>query len=909
MKLASVANRPPTGTVTFLFTDIEGSTRLWELHPETMAVALASHNQVLQDVLAQHRGHVFKTVGDAFCSAFSDPSLAVAAAVDAQRALHNNGWPSDIGELRVRMAIHTGSAARRERDYFGPTINRVARLLSIAHGGQILLSSASAALLANVQLDGVVFRDLGLHRLKDLKQAEPTYQVVADGLRANFPALASLDVHPNNLPSQLSSFIGRTDELTRVQQRLAEYRVVTIAGSGGIGKTRLALQIAADLVERFPGGVFSVPLAPVASGALIVNALASALNVTELPSESLEKTVFRYVGGKKMLVVFDNSEHLLAECARLVKHLLSECANVRCLVTGREPLHLVGEDVERLVPLPLPKSAQSIADLEAGDASRLFLERARAVTAGDLSLTVADCSSISDLCRRLDGIPLAIELAASRLATMPLRRLASKLSSLLLINKDPTAEQRHRTLRDAIDWSYRLLDAPEQQVFLALAVFHGGCALEALEHVAGGDIDDAVESLVDKSLVQVDLDELGRTRYRLLEPIAEFATLELGDSQLQGSFLRRHFDFHAKFAKAAAEAGGDEKEGLLHGLDRDMDNLRAALRWAIENDPAGAARLGVDLAAFWRSRGSFSEGRSWFAHLLDRSALLPARLHANLLRACAAFAAMQDDYASSAAMASAALNLYRELADEVGMGAALHTIGEVSHRQGRLEDAERLYGEALTHLIAGGHLLGTAICLMNLGILARERKDFAAANDLLAKAAASAQRLNDRSAWAQIHIERAWVMLRTADPDAAERAFREALEEKQGVRDFHGVCQARLGVATAALKALQTESALREYAVALKEAQTLGAQIFVIDAIQGIAAVHALNADLVTATQYCALAAQLAERTKCEPRTGLAYTIAAEQINRGLSEQERAVAMAAGALLRLEDVTAALASY
>lgn len=901
-----MATRPlPTGTVTFLFTDIEGSSRAWELHPDAMALALADHDRLLRDVIERRGGYVFKTVGDAFCCAFHDPSKAVTAAVEAQRALHDCPWPEEIGELRVRMAIHAGATTRHDGDYFGPTVNRVARLLSIAHGGQIVLSSAAAALLANVPLGGVVLRELGLHRLKDLKQAEATYQVVADGLRIDFPALVSLDVHPNNLPSQISSFVGRHEEIARVRQRLTEYRVVTIAGTGGIGKTRLALQIAADLTEIFAGGVFFVALAPLASGNLVVHALAAALGVSELPNEPLETTLLCYIDGKQMLLVLDNAEHVLTETAALVKRIVSQCPNARCLITGREPLHLVGEDVERLAPLLTPQAPQSIAELERSDGTRLFLERVRAVSDRDLFLSADDCALVGDICRRLDGIPLAIELAASRLATMTLHRLGEKLSTRLLINKDPTAAERHRTLRNAIEWSYRLLDSSEQRVFLALSVFHGGCTIEAVDHVAENDVDDDVGSLVDKSLVQVDLGELGAMRYRLLEPIAEFATLELAESGSRAAFLQRHFGFYNALASSAASPGENQKEPRFTTFDREMDNMRAALAWAIDNDTFRAAPFAIDLAAFWRARGSFTEGRTWFARLLVAGTELAPSLLASLLRQSAAFAAMQDDYEESVGMARRALQIFRDLNDDAGMGAALHTIAEVAHRQGRLDDAEQLYTDALRHLDSAGYLSGKTICLMNLGLLARQRADIAAALEWLTKASENAELLSDRSVWAQVRIEHAWVTLVAGDADAAESFFAEALEVKEASRDLHGVCQARLGMATAALKASRTDAALRQYGTALREARALGAQIFLIDAIFGIAAVSALNGKVVSAAEYCGFAALLIKRTKCDPSPGLAYQVAWERIGVDLGEEQRAAAMAAGASMRLDDVTAA----
>ena len=885
-----------SGSVTFLFTDIEGSTRMWELHPDAMAAALGEHNELLTAILETRGGRVFKTVGDSFCCAFAHPASAVVAAVEAERALHAHAWPPEIGELRVRMAVHSGAASQAKGDYFGATLSRVARLLSIAHGEQILLTSTTAAALQNVVLDGIALRDLGSHRLKDLKQAEGTYQVVAEGLRSEFPALASLDAHPNNLPSQISSFIGRQQELTLLHDRLREYRVITIAGPGGIGKTRVALQLAAEAVENYCDGVYFVALAPVASGNLVVYALAEALVISEITNEDLATTILRFIGSKSMLLLFDNSEHVHADMALLVKRIVTECPNVRCVVTGREPLHLTGEYVERLLPLTTPEHAQTLSELEASDGTRLFLERARAVTGGRIALSPADCALIVEICRRLDGIPLAIELAASRLATMPLRRLGEKLSALLLINPDPSANRRHRTLRDAIEWSYRLLDTSEQHVFLALSVFRGGCTIDALEWVAQGEIDVRLGSLVDKSLVQVDLDELGNARYRLLQPIAEFADLELTESAQGPGFRQRHSDCFSAVAGSTTRAD----------LAREVDNLRAALDWACDHKPDSAAQLAGKLGPFWRVRGSFTEGRYRFRRLLSSSMPLSLRSRAGLFRQSAGFAAMQDDYQQSTQDARAALEIYRELHDEAGIGSALHTRAEVAQRQGRLREARRLYSEAWPHLDAASHLPGKTMCLMNQGMLARENGEHAAASELLRRADELAEQLHDRTVWAEVHIQHAWSALYAGEADAAERLFREALEAKEAERDLYGVCQARLGAATAALMASRAESAFRGFRTAIEEAVALRAQIFQIDGIYGIGAVHALGGDLVAAARCCGLGAQLVEKTRCEPRSGFAYAILTKKIDAGLTDEQRVLAMTAGASMRLEDVTAAV---
>ncbi|MEA2688388.1 MAG: hypothetical protein QOD51_995, partial [Candidatus Eremiobacteraeota bacterium] len=444
--------------VTFLFTDIEGSTRLWESDAAAMSVALAAHDAILRAAITESGGVVFKTVGDAFCAAFTRPEDALEAALGAQRRIAAHPWGEPIGTLRVRMGIHTGTAVVSEGDYFGPTVNRVARVTSIGHGEQILVSSTTAALLRDVLRDGVTLSDIGTHRLKDLARPEPTYQVLAPGLRSAFPALKSLESRPNNIPFEISSFIGRDAELAAVGDALRDRRLVSIVGPGGIGKSRLALQVAAQALDQFAGGAWVVALSPLHSEELIANAVADILHVRETAQERIEDTIARELADRQLLLVLDSAEHLLAGTATFANTLLRRCASVKVLVTSREPLHLTGEFVYRVGPLQ--------------HAAELLLDRAREVL-GDFVPDGAALQVIEDICGKLECIPLAIELAAARLATLPLGELNARLarSFSVLVSRDSTKEERHRTLRATIAWSYDLLDPREAELMRALGVF------------------------------------------------------------------------------------------------------------------------------------------------------------------------------------------------------------------------------------------------------------------------------------------------------------------------------------------------------------------------------------------------------------------------------------------------------
>ena len=436
---------------------------------------------------------------------------------------------------------------------------------------------------------------------------------------------------------------------------------------------------------------------------------------------------------------------------------------------------------------------------------------------------------------------------------------------------------------------------------MALAVFRGGCTIEALEHVTETDVDDDAGSLVDKSLAQLYPVEDASSRYRLLEPIAEFASLELTRNGLDDGFHGRHCGFYCALANAAARAGGVAKRAYFERIDRELANERAALNWATRNDLDRAAQLSLDLAGYWRARGSFTEGRAWFARVLEADPQPEPRFRIRLLGQAAGFAAMQDDYEHSTESARASLAISRTLDDQGGIGWALHTLAQVAHRQGRLDEAEQLYREAFPYLDAAKNFRTRTICLMNQGMIARQRNDFESAASILQRAASDAASLGDFDVWAEVKVKSAWTTLFAGDPDAAERSFREAFEANVHERNLHGTCQARLGIATAALMASRIETAENEYAEALREANTLQARIFIVDALYGFGAIRALSGNLVEAAKCCGLAAKLADEIKCEPRTGLAYTIATDRIRAGMTEEELARATIAGATMRIED--------
>ena len=716
----------PTGTVTLLFTDIEGSTRLWEADAAAMTVALRRHDEILRLAIEGAGGYVFKTVGDAFCAAFWSADAGVGAALAAQRALGGEPWPTSR-PVRVRMALHTGVCEERDGDYFGPVVNRAARLEAVAHGGQVLLSGVTAELLSESLPDGASLRDLGLHRLKDLGRPEEVFQLEAGFLPAEFPPLASLDNPelPNNLPGLLSPFVGRDFELAEVRKLVRSARLVTLTGAGGSGKTRLALQAAAEQLGAGSDGVWLAELAPVTDGEHIPQVVAAALGLPERDGPPTTPAVARALSGQDALVLLDNCEHLIDAAAKFCDDVIRSCPRVRIMATSREPLGIGGELVYRVPSLSLPEAdVQSEGDLAGSDAVRLFMARAR-IQDGGLAVDDRSAPLVATICRRLDGIPLALELAAARLSSMSLAQVAARLDQRfrLLTGGSRNAMPRQQTLQATVEWSFSLLTAAERDMLTRLSVFTGGFDLDAAEQVCTTDTVDALDvmdlvgSLVDKSLVVADR-LADSVRYRLLETIRQYCAAELlravGDEQVL-ALRDRHADYYLRLARTAEPALSDRRQGeWLARLDREWDNLRATFtHLQAEGRAPDILRLGRALQVFALSRGHTAvlaalrlavasydtpgselaagmltmtqlmmifEGLtlrpSEAAALGDRALVMArelgdARLAAEALVVLAMFAYMAGDSAASATRAREAVALARQAGDDDLLGGAL----------------------------------------------------------------------------------------------------------------------------------------------------------------------------------------------------------------------------------------------
>jgi predicted ATPase/class 3 adenylate cyclase len=620
-QLAGVVEAAPGGGLsTFLFTDIEGSTRLWEEHAPAMGEALALHDQLLRSTVERRGGTVIKTTGDGMLAVFSRPASAVEAAIDAQRALRSATW-GETGPLRVRMALHAGAAEMRDGDYFGPSLNRVARILAIGHGGQIICSAIAAVMARETLEPTVTMLDLGTHRLRDIDRPEQVFQVVVDDLPSSFPPLRSLNTRRSNLPAQLTSFVGREQELSEIADLLTRHRLLTLIGTGGTGKTRLMLEAAGRLRDRYRDGVWLAELAPLGDPAQIPSEVARAIGAPEVTGVPTMTTVMAFLAEKDLLLLLDNAEHLVDGVATLAERLLSSAPGLRILTTSREALAVPGEAVFQLQSLRCPGVGRSggggrtreAVDLETAastEAVRLFAERAVAVEP-TFELTAANLAPVAEICQRLDGIPLAIELAAARVSALSPDDIANRLGDRfrLLAGGRRTAVPRQQTLHALIDWSWDLLTDDDRRLLRRLSVFTGGWTVEMAAGIVGdgpGEMDavdlvDGLTRLVDRSLVIADRE--ASTRYRMLETIRQYAREKLIAADEVTVLSDRHLSVFAKLAiDAEAPLRGPGMIDWVDRLDSELDNLGAAIEWALEADPWTAVRMVTGLLGYWAVR-------------------------------------------------------------------------------------------------------------------------------------------------------------------------------------------------------------------------------------------------------------------------------------------------------------------
>jgi predicted ATPase/class 3 adenylate cyclase len=780
----------PSGTVTLLFTDIEGSTVLAEQLDEGWPALLAAHNRLLRTAFAAHGGTELGTEGDAFFVAFTAAGGAAAAAADAQRSLAAHTWP-DGGAIRVRMGLHTGAPTPTPEGYVGIDMHRAARVAAAGHGGQVLLSQTTRDLLPE-NLDGLTFRDLGDHRLKDLTGPQRLYQLCGDGLVDEFPPPRTIEGRVTNLPAQPTPLVGRDAELEAVRTLLLDEntRMVTLTGPGGTGKTRLALQVAADLVGEFPDGVYGVLLAPISDPDLVPIELARMLGVEESSSLSVTEALKGELRNRRVLIVFDNFEHVGA-AAELLAALLGACQRLKMLVTSREPLRIAAERQFPVPPLGLPASAgvKTAAEAAQSDAVMLFVERARALRP-DFELTDATAPIVAEICERLDGLPLAIELAAAWTKVLPpaslLRRLENRLELPAARGREVPARQS--TLRQAIAWSYDLLGEEERRLHPRLSVFMGGFTLETAERVAGaGELDvlEGIASLVDRSLLREAEEAGGEPRFSMLETIREFAREQLAQAVEEDQLLNRHALEFAQFAEEA-DAGlrGDDQLLWFERLEAEHDNLRAALDSSLAAGNAETAlRLGGALGWFWYTHGHGMEGCNRLTELLAATEGAPEELRARPLYALGVLVDQRGEPQRAAELVERSLASFREQDDRERVGAALNSLGSIKRALGDLDAARSLLEESLAIRRQLGDEARAASSLGNLGILAFERGDLDDAESRFLEAL-ELDRMHGNEWGASATLDSlVAVAIERGDHERARELNREMLSSAQRVRD------------------------------------------------------------------------------------------------------------------------------
>lgn len=826
----------PAGSVTLVFTDIEKSTRVLQALGEGYEAVLMEHQKLVRSALARYDGHEVETAGDSFFLAFADAHAAVAFAVDVQKVVLNHPWP-ERAPLRVRIGIHTGTPALVHGQYVGLDVHRAARISSAGHGGQIILSAATHDLIEADMLDGVALRDLGMHRLKDLQAWEHIYQVMQADLPAVFPPLQSLDTLPNNLPRKLTSFIGREREIGEVKHALASSTLLTIVGAGGAGKTRLALQVAADMLASCLHGAWVVELAPVTDPAQIAQAAAAALGIREYPGLTLRDSLIEYLGSRELLLLLDNCEHLIGGVSEFVEAVVSSAPRVRILCTSREPLGISGERLWRIPSLTLPTLGRriDISSLSQNEAVRLFVERAGAVSLA-FELTEATAPTVARICVRLDGIPLAIELAAARVRVLSVQQIAARLDDRfrLLAGGSRTALPRQQTLQAAMDWSYDLLTDQERALLRRLSVFAGGWTLEAAEAIGADDAADAepvldlLTHLVDKSLVEV---ESGTApRYRLLETVRQYAREKLAAAGEAPRFRTRHREWFLSLAETGARfLQGPQQKPWLDRLDGERDNFRAALDWAIEDDPDRALAL---TAALWRwsyLHGYLSIGAELTERVL-RAAPGPTPTRAEALNGAAvltnaignyaraeelatetialahifgdiartasgrlvqATAALgQGDFARAGSLAEQALAGFRSAGDRWGQALAVSVLGDQALNRGEYEHAVQLYEDSVAIFREVGDAWGVAHSQRGSGYAARLQGDYDLAVSLQAASLAQARELGDKTGIGYSLVQLGFLQWRQGDYDRAAAVLDESLAVFREAGNHRGVADA-----------------------------------------------------------------------------------------------------------------------
>ena len=805
----------PSGTVTFLFTDIEHSTRLAREHPEVWEDARARHHAILREAIESNQGYVFQIIGDAFCAAFHKAADALNAATRAQRGLQNELWGGLT--IRVRMGIHTGKAEAHGGEYHGYlTLSLVQRLMAAGHGGQILLSDATEKLLREELLKETSLRDMGEHKFKDVPYPVRIFQVIAPDLPSDFLHLRTLDAHPNNLPTQLTSFVGREKELTDVKKLLQDTHLLTLIGPGGTGKTRLSVQAASEMLDQYPDGIWFVELAPISDALLVPRSTAIAIGLREEPQRQVMDVLCDYVHGKKLLLVLDNCEHLVDACARMADKILHTAPNTRILASSREALGIGGEVTYRVPALGLPdvNHLPPFESLSQYGAVKLFIDRATNAVP-TFTVTNENAPALAQICDRLDGIPLAIELAAAKIRVLSVDQIAKRLDDRfrLLTGGSRTALEHHQTLRAAIDWSYNLLPPAEQLLFSRLSVFMGGWTLEAAESVCSDasvksdDVLDLLEHLINKSIVIMEETQY-ETRYHMLETMRQYANEKLLEAEARRQQHAAYFLILAETIEPYLEK--PEPASWLDKLESEHNNLRAAFRWAREKKQV---EFGLQLASalylFWLMRGYLSEGLAQMGDFLSPSErTILATTRAEALDHAGMLARYQGNLKHAHELIAESLSLRRALGERHGVADCLSNLGFVVLHEGNFAQARELYSEALSIHQELENQQGIADSLSHLALMSFYEGDYESAQAMDESSLAIWRGLGDQQgiSWALHRLGN--VKLHQAKYTLARHLFKESLGISNEISFKWGIAYSVEGLGSVAACTGQAERAI-----------------------------------------------------------------------------------------------------
>ena len=785
----------PSGIVTFLFTDIEGSTRLAQEFHDSYVDILTKHDNILKEAIELNNGFIFKKVGDAFCSSFENASDAVNAAVEIQRRLSENH--SKEFDVKVRIGIHTGNAEYVNEDYAGyVTLSRVHRIMSVAHGGQVIITAEVYDSVKELQEGKISFRDFGKRKLKDIVIPEHIYQIVSQEIHSDFPPLKSLDARLNNLPIQLSNFIGREKEIEDIRKLFSGTRLLTLIGFGGTGKTRLSIHIASNLIDEFANGVWFVELAQLSEPTYILQEIASVLSIANDKKRDLFDVVTDFLRAKEVLLILDNCEHLILECARIVEGLLEQCPKLKIVITSRESLRIFGETIYQVPALSLPdiKKDITVDSLTRNESAKLFTDRAIAVR-NDFKITDVNARSVAELCFQLDGIPLAIELAAARVKVLPVEKILERLSDRfkLLTGGKRNQLPRQQTLRALIDWSYDLLSEQEKLLCMRLSVFTGGWTLEAAEKVCPddeldeSDILDLLGSLTDKSLVKV-FESDQNLRHSMLETIKQYGNEKLTESGKKNSIQLNKFNFFYQLAEDS-ESGltGTEQREWIKRITSEYDNIRDCLKWSQENDPVCFLKMCVALGKFWELRSNFTEGLEYFQKSLERNENAEPLFKAKAIYWTGFFLINQGKYMEAKKYLNQCLEMFRLLGYQNGVAISLLSLGTLSVFESDYKNLKEVSDESLKVSYLLNNRSYIARNLQNIGLGLMQQSKHNEAREKLEECLSIYREINDSVQLAKAIGNIGALEYLSGNYEKAIAAFEESLRIRNELGDRQGI--------------------------------------------------------------------------------------------------------------------------